>query len=124
MAVPPETKEMLSNSRLMVIVTMWHKLTQNTTNRILLSMRATMNISLPEPLKEWVEQQVESGGYGTVSEYFRELIREKQQRQLREQIDKKLLAAIDSGDSIPVTPEFWEERRNELSRRVKKRGKQ
>ena len=44
----------------------------------------TMNVSLPDTLREFVERQVESGGYGTSSEYVRELIRRDQDRlQLR-----------------------------------------
>jgi len=44
----------------------------------------TMNISLPENLKEFVESQVQSGNYSTVSEFMRELVR-------REQKDRCLL---------------------------------
>jgi antitoxin ParD1/3/4 len=45
----------------------------------------TMNISLPDSLKAFVDQQVEVAGYGTSSEYVRELIRRDQDRkQLRE----------------------------------------
>ncbi len=45
---------------------------------------STMNISLPEVLKEFVDQQVSTAGYGTSSEYVRELIRRDQERtQLR-----------------------------------------
>lgn len=45
---------------------------------------STMNISLPDVLKEFVDQQVNTAGYGTSSEYVRELIRRDQQRtQLR-----------------------------------------
>lgn len=40
----------------------------------------TMNISLPDPLKAFVEQQVAQRGYGTSSEYVRELIRKDQDR--------------------------------------------
>ncbi len=83
-------------------------------------MRASLNISLPESLKAWIDQQIAQGGYGTVSEYFRQLLREEQKRQIREQIDAKLLAALDSGQPIPATPEFWEERRQELETRIKK----
>ena len=44
----------------------------------------TMNISLPDSLKEFVDQQVTTAGYGTASEYVRELIRRDQDRlQLR-----------------------------------------
>jgi antitoxin ParD1/3/4 len=41
----------------------------------------TMNISLPDTLKSFVDEQVESRGYGTSSEYVRELIRKDQDRQ-------------------------------------------
>ena len=45
----------------------------------------TMNISMPDSLREFVEKQVDSAGYGTSSEYVRELIRREQERlQLRE----------------------------------------
>ena len=41
---------------------------------------STMNISLPDTLKDFVDQQVDSAGYGTSSEYVRELIRREQDR--------------------------------------------
>lgn len=41
----------------------------------------TMNVSLPDALKAFVDQQVESGGYSTSSEYVRALIRKDQERQ-------------------------------------------
>jgi antitoxin ParD1/3/4 len=37
---------------------------------------ATMNISLPDAMKEWIESRVESGKYSTASDYMRDLIRE------------------------------------------------
>ena len=40
-----------------------------------------MNISLPEALKVFVDEQVSGRGYGTSSEYVRELIRKDQDRQ-------------------------------------------
>jgi antitoxin ParD1/3/4 len=42
---------------------------------------STMNISLPDALKDFVEEQVTAKGYGTSSEYVRELIRQDQDRQ-------------------------------------------
>ena len=45
---------------------------------------STMNVSLPASLKEYVDEQATSGGYGSSSEYVRELIRRDQERtQLR-----------------------------------------
>jgi antitoxin ParD1/3/4 len=40
----------------------------------------TMNISLPDSLRDFVDQQVATAGYGTSSEFVRELIRREQQR--------------------------------------------
>ena len=46
---------------------------------------STMNISLPESLKSFVDDQVDTRGYGSASEYVRELIRRERDRQrLRE----------------------------------------
>jgi antitoxin ParD1/3/4 len=41
----------------------------------------TMNVSLPSALKAFVESQVRERGYGTTSEYVRDLIRRDQDRQ-------------------------------------------
>jgi antitoxin ParD1/3/4 len=41
---------------------------------------ATMNVSLPDPMKEWVEAQARSGRYSNASDYVRDLIRRDQER--------------------------------------------
>ena len=41
---------------------------------------ASMNISLPDPMKDWVETQTNSGRYDNASEYVRDLIRHDQDR--------------------------------------------
>ncbi len=40
---------------------------------------ATMNVSLPGPMKDWVEEQARSGRYSNVSDYVRDLIRRDQE---------------------------------------------
>lgn len=55
---------------------------------------ATMNVSLPDRMKAWVEAQVEGGQYGNASDYVRDLIRRDQQE--RSQI-KALQEAITKG---------------------------
>ena len=55
---------------------------------------ATMNVSLPDPMKAWVEAQVDGGQYGNASDYVRDLIRRDQND--REQI-KALQEAINKG---------------------------
>ncbi|WP_111748679.1 type II toxin-antitoxin system ParD family antitoxin [Salinisphaera orenii] len=41
---------------------------------------ATINVSLPEPMKKWVNQQADSGYYVNASDYVRDLIRRDQER--------------------------------------------
>lgn len=41
---------------------------------------ATMNVSLPDPMKDWVESQAETGRYSNASDYVRDLIRHDQER--------------------------------------------
>lgn len=81
-------------------------------------MRASVNISLPEEMRQWVEEQVRSRGYGTVSEFFRELLREAQKQQAREEIDRKLLAALESGKPVPMTSDNWKQLRKETKKRL------
>jgi antitoxin ParD1/3/4 len=58
---------------------------------------SSLNISLPEQLKNYVESQVEQGDYGTPSEYVRELIRRDKERR-RERLETGLVEALRSGD--------------------------
>ena len=60
----------------------------------------SLNISLPEALKAYVESQVESGDWATPSEYVRELIRQDKERRLAN-LEKELLAAA-RGPKIEV----------------------
>jgi antitoxin ParD1/3/4 len=60
---------------------------------------ATMNISLPDPMKDWVNAQAESGRYANASDYVRDLIRQDQERadkvrQLQALIDQGLASGI------------------------------
>lgn len=83
----------------------------------------SMNISLPEPLKKFVEDQVSKGGYSTVSEYLRELIRQAQRRKEREELEAKLMEGLNSPTS-EMTPEEWTRLREQiLSRSPELRGK-
>jgi antitoxin ParD1/3/4 len=72
-------------------------------------MRTALNISLPEATRSWVEDQVRKHGYGTVSEYIRQLLRDEQKRQLREEVDNNLLDALNSGEASPLTRKDWQD---------------
>ena len=80
----------------------------------------TMNIALPETMKHFVQERVSEGGYSSVSEYIRELIRADQKRNAQERIDTLLLEGLDSGKPVAVTPEYWEEKKRRLSERLGK----
>ena len=78
----------------------------------------TMNIALPESMKHYVQDRVTAGGYSSVSEYVRELIRADQKRKVEERIDALLLEGIETGQPIPVTEEYWEEKQRRLTDRL------
>ena len=80
-----------------------------------------MNISLPPTLKDWVDQQVSRRGFGTASEFVRQMLREEQQRELRQRIDTALIEGIESGPSTPMTSKDWDDIRREGRRRLAKR---
>jgi antitoxin ParD1/3/4 len=60
---------------------------------------ATMNISLPDDLRDFVNRKVAAQSYSSTSEYLRELIR--RERDL-EMLREKLLAGRDSGPAKPI----------------------
>jgi antitoxin ParD1/3/4 len=78
----------------------------------------TVTISLPDSLKEFVDRQIATKGYGNVSEYFRSLLREAQQKEADARLEALLLEGLASGDPIPVTKEFWTDLKAEAVRRV------
>jgi len=70
-----------------------------------------MNISLPETLKSFVDEQVNQRGYGTSSEYVRELIRKDQDRQ---HLRGLLLAGAASTPTAPVDADYFESLRDRV----------
>jgi antitoxin ParD1/3/4 len=79
---------------------------------------ATMNISLPDSMKDFIQAQAAKKGFGTVSEYVRSVIRELQERQAeRDQIDGLLIEGLDSGPATPMTRADWDGIRNEVHKR-------
>lgn len=52
---------------------------------------STLNISLPEAQRLFVEEKIKKEGYGTISEYVRELIREEQRKDELKELQRELL---------------------------------
>jgi antitoxin ParD1/3/4 len=55
---------------------------------------ATMNISLPKKMKDWVEKRASNGSYANSSDYIRDLIREDEERQ---QVYDEIVRAAEEG---------------------------
>lgn len=71
-----------------------------------------MNISLPEPLKSFVDEQVSLRGYSTSSEYVRELIRKDQDRQ---RLRSLLLDGAASDLASPADKNYFDGLRDRVS---------
>ena len=95
-----------------------------------------MQISIPEFMKPWIDEQVRNGRYHTADELVLELLHREQERESEEPDDRgpahlsvrtkdevaaKLLEALDSGPATPMTSEDWEEIRHEVRERSARR---
>ena len=72
-----------------------------------------VNLSLPETLKSFVDERVESGSYQTVSDYMQALICDDQAKgvEAQEKLELMLMEGIESlrrGEGVRGTPEMWE----------------
>ena len=79
---------------------------------------ATMNVSLPAAMKEWVENQTQTGRYGNVSDYVRDLIRRDQERADKIAARQRL---IDEGRASVVSEEGLDEILVEARRQARAR---
>ncbi len=81
-----------------------------------------MNISLPDPLKQFVDGQIAQGRYSSASEYVRELIRADEKRKAEERLEAKLLEGLNSAETELTTAD-WTAIRQEALARVQARAK-
>jgi antitoxin ParD1/3/4 len=80
----------------------------------------SMNISLPEPLKQFVDGQIAAGRYSSASEYVRELIRADERRKAEERLETLLLEGL-QGEETELTPADWKTIRQQALAQVKAR---
>lgn len=78
----------------------------------------SINISLPDSMRAYVEEQVASGGYSTASEYFRELVRLDQKRKAQERLENLLLEGLNSGEATPMTDKDWQDIRQVVREKI------
>jgi antitoxin ParD1/3/4 len=80
----------------------------------------TFSITLPSSQREYIDERVQNGEYESSSEFIRELIRqhrEEQDRRTLEELQVKLLSAIESldrGEYVEYTPDYWEKLRQRV----------
>jgi len=86
-------------------------------------MENSLLVTLPEPIRHWVESQARAGGYSTVSDYVRHLLETEQRRLINSEIDAQLHAGLDSGPATPMTPADWTRLRQEGRKRLASRRK-
>jgi antitoxin ParD1/3/4 len=82
----------------------------------------TIHLSVPEPIKRFIDEQVARGNYRSADEYFTALVEADHRRQADEELEAKLIEGLESGPPVEVTPEFWEEFHARLRERRQKQN--
>ena len=84
---------------------------------------ATMNISLPDKMKEWVEEQVATGRYANASDVMRDVIRERQDKEAAlEELRAEIQIGLDSGISGRTPEELREYVRRRADEAMRRNG--
>lgn len=76
---------------------------------------ATMNVSLPDPMKDWISAQIAGGRYASSSDYIRDLIRRDQEYRAKQQaLQEAITKGLESGVSERAISEIVDEAKREL----------
>lgn len=59
----------------------------------------TMSFALPESMRAYIDERVQSGQYGNTSEYLRDLIRQDQENESRQRLRSLIAAGLESGEA-------------------------
>ena len=77
------------------------------------SAMQTISVNLPDSLGDFVQHQSADSG---VDAFFEVILRERQRELERDKLESELLQGLESGIEEPITPEFWQEVREEARR--------
>lgn len=83
----------------------------------------TINVSLPIPMRSYLESRVKIDGFGSISDLIRALVREYQKHQAQEELERRLLASLDSGEATPMTSADWDEIKTAVKTKIAARAK-
>lgn len=75
---------------------------------------SNVNISLPEALRDYVEERVASGSFADVSDFVRALIREDRARWAKSGIEMKLLEGLSSGPPVEADDAYWTDLKSQV----------
>jgi antitoxin ParD1/3/4 len=81
----------------------------------------TLTISLPDSLKEFIDREVQTKGYGNVSEYVRGLLRDAQTKEADARLEALLIEGLSKGEDIPLSPDFWSELKQDAAKILARR---
>ena len=87
-------------------------------------MTVTMNISLPEALRDHVHQRIAEGGFANVSDFVRALIREDRERQAKAKLELMLIEGVRSGEPEDATGAYWDALKDEIRKSASKTSAQ
>ncbi len=81
----------------------------------------TMSISLPDELKQLLDEHATKTGYRSPSEYIEALVREDLRLRAQEMLEQKLIHGLNSGPPKEITDQDWEDMRKRLIERHQSR---
>lgn len=83
---------------------------------------ATMNISLPEGLRDYVKTRVNEEHHSTPSAYIRQLIIQDKKRAAQEKLEALLIEGLNSGEPIEVDDAYWDGFKDRMKQRYAAKG--
>jgi antitoxin ParD1/3/4 len=72
-------------------------------------MANTISFAIPEPIVEYIDSRVATGGYGNRSEYIRDLVRIDQREQAKQRLRALVAEGLASGSATPMSAADWED---------------
>lgn len=81
---------------------------------------ASLNISMPDELRDFVEKRTKENHFATPTEYIRSLVREDQKKAEADKLERLLLDGLGSGKSINANDldAYFEQKKRQLLQRV------
>ncbi|MDF1637832.1 type II toxin-antitoxin system ParD family antitoxin [Alcanivorax jadensis] len=79
---------------------------------------ATMNISLSDKQKAFIEEDVRDGGYVSTSDYMRDLVRQRQREKAEQTLRELIAEGLASGPAVPMEPDFFDKAKDRLEAKM------